>query len=115
VRRSSGPRGCFRAHPGTPRQRIGWRLAADSESAGGLGDSDIRAGGAWQGSIAQDPLDCFLDVALADDLATSFVVEAPPGSGIEFIIEADRDNGVIRLRAYQPSARPARLPPTALP
>ncbi len=35
----------------------------------------------------QDPLDCFLDLALTDDLATSFVVEAPPGSGIEFIVE----------------------------
>jgi hypothetical protein len=74
-------------------------------------NSDIRAGGAWQGSIAQDPLDCFLDLARADDLATSFVVEAPPGSGIEFIVEADRDNGVIRLRAYQPSARRVYHPP----
>ena len=53
------------------------------------------ANAAWVGrTVAElaaergaDPLDCFLDLALADDLATSFVVEAPDGSGIEFVVE----------------------------
>jgi len=53
------------------------------------------ANAAWLGrTVAElaaergaDPLDCFLDLALADDLATSFVVEAPDGSGIEFVVE----------------------------
>ncbi len=35
----------------------------------------------------QDALDCFLDLALADGLATSFLLEAPAGSGIEYVVE----------------------------
>jgi hypothetical protein len=37
VRRSSGSSGSFPAHPGTPRQRFGRRLAADTESVGSPG------------------------------------------------------------------------------
>ena len=36
----------------------------------------------------QDPLDYFLDLSLADDLQTSFAIEAPPGSGVELVTEA---------------------------